>query len=403
MALDLLRAPAPCGPLRREDWKTKRSIVKLCRRVISVHYPEEADVNWTDSDRQPSSANLFELDDIDQQPSSTPPNAAALRTISPGLRQASLNSRYFVRPDWDEIERADPNYEATLQARREAGQILYFVEHGSRRLRDGCAFIVTDPKWLLAQLFNTKWREHTKATNFYWLKRPSDAIEFWSLLRRDADVCDDETLSWEAQCVVQLLLHCGACCRVSSSNRNHISMPVRLFLDSESAPPDELRLDIPNQTLYCRTFTSSQERDAMAYTLANFMCCLADDVVSPTAHYFVRFYRAHAIAVDHAQELGLLFDFFSTDRSIRLLRDEDFGVDLDLFEIARARLEAPLDQATPAAMFARVKSCCTDSCSLCTFSDVVRAHFLARNDIFIGSENTRQIFDSVEYIKRAGI
>jgi hypothetical protein len=393
LAGEVLRGEPPCGPLRLHGW-SKRSIVKLCREVVRRHSPELADENWSDSGRQQSTATadgelLFELDDV------------ALRTVSPGVREARSAGRFFVNPDWNAIERADADYENTLQQRRADGQILYFVEHG-KRLRDGCHFIVTDPKWLLSQFFFYNQRVHHSATPYLWMQKKSHITEFWRTLRPDADRVSPPTLKWEAECVMSLLVHCGAAERVLSANAHNICFPVRLFLEAEPMSPEEIVLRDSNLKLDY-PLLDADERDTVAYRVALFICAMCDVVSMPDKHYFARFFRQHVIVVDHFHEAALIVDFFSTTRRIRLFKDDDFECDDQLLATLVSLIECPPPLRNPTGLFRRLRTCCTGSCALCVFGDVVRALFLCEWGEPLNAEHHNVITESVEYAQEVGV
>lgn len=384
--VDILHSRPACGPLSCRDW-TSTSIVDMCQAVASHYSPESAgNTRGFSQNRQQDDNLVFSLEDV-QEPATVadstgdsprPPlvstSDGALRTISPGVREAREAARFFVIPDWDAIERADANYEATLFQRRAEGHLLFFV-NGGQSLRDGCRFVVTDPQWLLSQFFFNSQRVHESVTPYLWMQRPSQVVGFWRALRPNAAAIAPNQLCWEAECVMALLIHCGIGVRVSSANRYNICFPVRMFCEADEMPSDDIVLDESNLRSVC-SLPNGARRDAVAYQLALFICTACDPVALPETHYNARFFREHVIIVDHFHEAALIVDLFSTPDSIRMFKDEDFECDQRLLETLVLLIDNASPARTPGELFKVARTCCTNTCALCVFGDVVRALFV---------------------------
>lgn len=402
---DVLQNAALCGPLDRKRW-TKLSVVRLCRKVFRSYAPELADESWTDSDRQTPSSNaesdlVFELEDVLEIEATGRGLDRTLRTISPGLNAARRSNCYFVRPDWIEIERADPAYEQTLMKRRADGQILFFVERG-KTLSQGCEFIVTDPKWLLSQFFIYGDRaNYEKSTPYLWLQKRHHVTDFWRKLRFDAASATQEQIEWEGECVMSLLLHCGVAMHVTTSNRYNIVFPRRLFCDSAEMPDEILphRGDLLDE----QSFQTETEREAASHRLAIFLCAMADPALMRENSYRVRFFKKHAVVVNHSETSALIVDFFTEPKCICFYKDFEFATCERLLLSLRALASQPSIHHN-GIFGSRTKDCCLDTCALCTFSDVVRTLFLCRDDdVLISDVRKSELIESVFYAKETGI
>jgi len=406
-----------CGPLTRNGW-SKRSVVRMCRSVVRAYTPSMADHAWTDSDDgaehgggKLDTETLFQLDlDDDDGDGDGATSACALRTISPGIRNSRASACYFVKPDWTAIAEADADYEVTLYQRRLAGEVLFFVEHGARTLRDGCHFIITDPKWLVTQFFLHFDMSEQCVAPVLWMQSDADVLEFWSYVRLDAHLVRPKQLRWEAQCVMRLLLHCGAVSRVSSSNAAHLLFPVRLFAESRRMTYDDCTL---HDALLVDVveFATPAKRDALAYSLAMLVCAICEQQQQQQTpnNYRARFFAQHVIVENRVANRGLVVELFVTQCSIRFFVDTDTDMDRPLLDVLLARLNAQHTPDTPVQLFRRVNGACCGSaacCALCTFSDVARAFFLSRHDgKRAGAEfyGGHRAIEAVEYAKRTGI
>ena len=413
-AVDVILGSPLCGRLLRSGW-SKRSVVKICRTVVKIYEPANADENWTDSDRQPNTSDQQQqqlIFDIDDDYSNKDANYDAevarltsrqsLRTISPGLRDANKRSAYFVRPDWDAIEATDKDYERTLLNKRENGSILFFVEHG-KSMRDGCSFIVTDPNWLLSQFFlYFKRTNGAAAAPCFWVQNAVCASEFWYELQslEPRSVPPDE-LQWQAQCVLALLVHCGACMQVTSSNPWNVCFPIWLFKNSPTFSTAENGFPRKFTLLNTREFSDDEERDTCAYRLALYVCCLCDRPSSPSFHYFATFYRQHVRIFNFTKQCVAFVSLFASERKIEFYAEREQNVDRALVAAMNTLITGLYVTKTPSALFARVRTCCTSTCALCTFADVMRAVFLNRADAHMEADGYKEIFDSVAYAHKS--
>ena len=390
---DVLVCTPPSGSLRDIQWNSA-SIRELCEDVLRGQYrdtktPPVKRASASELDNAQSLRSSVELSTVSKKQTA--------RSISPGLRDAVKRGVYFVRPDWDAIESQDPDYETTLQARRHKGDVLYRLQPRHASLRDGCEFIVSDPKWLLSRFFadiGTHSLELREVQLPWYVRSAEDARLFWSVLR---NVEPEEVDSFECQCVIELLKHVGACFALSHTEPIQVCFPVMAYKyapELASTGYEQRASDF----IALRKYNTADERDAFAFLLTRELLKL-----NTAGRMQYEFFRQHLIVkVDN--EGSILIHMFDSDKDsgahrVSVWKHWNFPQPKSLLQRLLVQLEGMPVIGSTSVLFGKereqVCDCVErDECALCIFGDVTRA-------LFLGPYADKGFHTDVELVQRA--
>lgn len=374
MATEILVCTPPSGSLHDVQWDSS-SIERLCRDVLeSSSRVSKQRRKRTDSDLARDTTPLrssVELDGASER--------QTLRSISPRLREAANRGIYFVRPDWDDLELSDANYEATLLARRRKGDVLFFTRDPGHSLRESCEFIVTDPKWLLSRFFEPLGRHgglrlaHASRDIPFHLRSKADMRRFWASV---SGVDESEVGDFEAACVLELLKQVGACSPVNRLDAFHVCFPVMLYRAAEPFDTTDrvARVNEAVGPLATRCYASADSRDAFAYLLTTVLCGMTADGATT-----LEFFREHVVATVAGQG-SVVLHMFDGPSTLSVYRHWNFPVPEALLQKLLVQINGMQVIGSTRALFAKqravVCNCANDHCSLCLTGDVLRSVFL---------------------------